>query len=478
MPKLSRSDRLDQAIVAMLAGTGGEPEPSLAPLVWIARELRDLPRESFKAHLKSDLERKVSMASQVTAPAAVQTATMRLRVKNAPAAIEFYTKAFGATEISRFEAHGSIVVADVKIGNSIIIVSESSPEFGLPGPEAYGGSPVTIHLRVEDVDAFVRKAVAAGAALTEPVADQFYGDRRGSVADPFGYTWVVATRKEELSVEEMHRRFEAMERERQSKQTAESPIPKGYHTITPYIVVQDAPALIDFARQVFGAEETFRTIGGAGGIHAEVRIGDSMLMIGGGGPELSWRGESLPTALHIYVQDTDAAYERALQTGAISLGAPREQPYGERGAGVKDPFGNYWYIATWKGKSYVQEGLRTVTPYLHPLRAEPFINFLKRALGAEEIAKYASPDGVIQHAQVRIGDSVLEMGEAHGPYQPMPAMFYLYVPNVDAMYSRALSAGATSIYAPKDQPYGDRTGAVKDTFGNEWHLATHVKDVS
>jgi PhnB protein len=236
--------------------------------------------------------------------------------------------------------------------------------------------------------------------------------------------------------------------------------------------------LIDFAQQVFGAEETFRTIGGAGGIHAEVRIGNSMLMIGGGGPELSWHGESRPTALHVYVQDTDAAYERALQAGAISLGAPQDQPYGERGGGVKDPFGNYWYIATWKGKSYVQEGLRTVTPYLHPLRAEPFISFLKRGLGAEEIAKYASPDGVILHAQIRIGDSVLEMGEAPGDNRPMPAMFYLYVPNVDAMYSRVLAAGATSISAPADQPYGDRTAGVKDVFGNQWYLATHIRDVS
>jgi PhnB protein len=477
MPKLSRSDRLDQAIAAMLAGTGGEPGPGLAPLVRIARELRDLPRESFRASLKSDLERKVSMASQVTAPAATQTATMRLRVKNAPAAIEFYSKAFGAAEISRFEAHGSIVVAEVRIGNSIIMVSESSPEFGLPGPEAYGGSPVTIHLRVEDVDAFVGKAVAAGAALTEPVADQFYGVRRGSVADSFGYTWVVETPKEELSVDEIYGRFEAIERERQSKKAAESPIPKGYHTITPYIVVPDAPALIDFARQIFGAEETFRTVGGAGGIHAEVRIGDSMLMIGGGGPELSWRGESRLTALHIYVEDTDAAYERALQAGAASLGAPQDQPYGERGAGVKDQFGNYWYIATSKGKSYVPEGLRRVTPYLHPLRAEALISFLKRGFGAEEIAKYASLDGQVHHAQVRIGDSMLEMGEAGGPYQTMPAMFYLYVPNVDATYSRALAAGASSMSMPADQPYGDRTAAVKDTFGNEWYIATHIKDV-
>jgi len=106
------------------------------------------------------------------------------------------------------------------------------------------------------------------------------------------------------------------------------------------------------------------------------------------------------------------------------------------------------------------------------------IDFLKRAFGAEERAKYASPEGLVQHAEVRVGDSVVEMGEAHGPYQPMPSTFYLYVPDVDAIYERALRAGATSLNAPADQPYGDRNGGVKDPFGNTWYIATHIKDVA
>jgi PhnB protein len=257
-----------------------------------------------------------------------------------------------------------------------------------------------------------------------------------------------------------------------------NPIPEGYHTLTPYLVVQDAPALIDFAGRTFGAVETFRAIGSAGGIHAEVRVGDSMLMIGGGGPGLSWRGESRPTALHVYVEDTDAVYQRALEAGGVSIYAPADQSYGERGGGVKDQSGNYWYIATSKGERYLPEGLRTVTPYLHPLRAESVISFLKGAFGVEEVEKYASPDGVVHHAKLRIGDSTLEMGEAHGPYQPMPTMFYLYVPDVDAWYRRAVEAGATSIQEPADQAYGDRTAGVKDPFDNVWHIATHIKDVT
>ncbi len=475
MAKRNRADQLEQAIAAVLAGAQPAIEEDLAPLVEIARDLRDLPRASFKAKLKTELERKASMASQA-AGRAVQTVTARLRVKNAQAAIEFYTKAFGAVEISRFEAHGTVAAADVRIGNSVIMLSEASP--GFAGPETFGGSPVSLYLHVDDVDAFVKQAVDGGARLTERVTDQFYGDRRGAVADPFGYTWSVATRKEELSAAEIYRRFEEWEKTQQRKPGSVSPIPAGYHTITPYLVVEDAPALIDFAERVFGAEETFRTVGGAGGIHAEIRIGDSMVMVGGGGPGLAWKGEPKTVALHVYVKDVDAVYERALQAGAVSVGAPQDQPYGERGGGVKDAFGNYWYMATWQGGTYVAEGLRVVTPYLHPLRAQPLIDFLKRGFGAEEVAKYASPDGVIHHAQVRIGDSALEMGEANGPYQPTASMFYLYVPDVDALYERVLAAGATSMSGPADQPYGDRTASVKDVFGNEWYLATHIKDVS
>ena len=484
MPKRSRSDQLDLAVQAILARSAtGTPapdhdlDPSLGPLLRLARGLRDLPRPNFKARLKFELERKASMASQAVQAHVHQTATARLRIKNAPAAIEFYKNAFGAREILRFAAGGQVAHAEIAIGNSVIYLGEAAPEYGYPGPESLGGSPISIHLSVDDVDAFVAHAVSAGARLTMPVSDQFYGDRSGSVTDPFGYVWNVATRKEEIPLEEMHRRLDAMQKEQAANRTASSFIPEGYQTLTAYLVVQDAPAMIKFVQRVFGAEETLRAIGSSGGIHADVRIGDSRLMIGGGGPGLSWRGENQPMALHVYVEDTDAVYQRALDAGAVSIGQPVDQEYGERGAGVKDQFGNCWYIATSKGEHYIPEGLRAVNPYLHPLRAEPLITFLKRGLGAEEVAKYASPDGVVHHAQIKIGDSVLEMGEAHGPYQPMPGMFHLYVPNVDAAYHRALNSGATSISGPVDQPHGDRTAAVKDAFGNQWYLATHIRDV-
>jgi PhnB protein len=480
MPKRSQADQLDQVIQIMLARPGEEPSaPStVAPLLKIARSLRDLPRESFKARLKSELERGSSMATTAThaeAPATVrQTATARLRVKDAAAAIEFYKKAFGARELMRFVGHGEVAHAELAIGNSMIMLGEEAPDWGFPGPLALGGSPVSVQLYVDDADAQVAQAAAAGAKILSPVADQFYGDRSGSVADPFGYTWNIATHKHEMSVEEMQRHFVAMEQEQGAKRS--SLIPKGYHTITPYLVAQDAAGVIDFLKQTFGAVENFRGTGSAGGIHAEVRVGDSMLMVGGGAPGLTWRGEGKPLALHVYVEDTDAVYKRALAAGATSLQAPADQPYGERGGGVKDQAGNYWYIATYKGQNFIPEGYRTLTPYLHPLRAEPVIKFLQLAFGAANVEKYASPDGVIQHAKLTVGDSVLEMGEAGGPYQPMPSMFYLYVPDADNMYRRALNAGATSITEPADQPYGDRTAMVKDAFGYEWCIATHIRD--
>jgi PhnB protein len=484
MPEHSLIDQLEQAVQALLAGSDAEqlrPEldPSLAPLMPIAEELRDLPRENFKARFKSDLERKASMASPTEkVAAALQTATPRLRIKNAAAAIEFYKKAFGAREIMRFIAHGEIAQAEIAIGNSVIMLGEESLEYGYPGPETLGGSPVSIHLYVEDVDAFVNQAVAAGAKLIAPVQDKFYGDRSGTVADPFGYTWGIATRKIDMSLEEMHRSFEALEQQPEPKKSTVDPVPKGYRTLTSYLIAQDAPGLIDFVRQTFDAEETFRTVGSAGGIHAEVRLGDSMLMIGGGGPGLSWRGEGQPMAFHVYVKDTDSTYQRALDAGAVSMQAPADQPWGERTANVKDPSGNHWYIATFKGENYFSEGAPTVQPYLHPLRAEPVINFLKRAFGAKEMGRYTSPDGVIRHTTLKIGDAAMEMTEAEGPYQPMPSMFYLYVPNVDAVYRRALDAGATSTGEPADQSYGDRTASVKDVFGNQWYIATHIRDVT
>ena len=243
---------------------------------------------------------------------------------------------------------------------------------------------------------------------------------------------------------------------------------KGFHTITPYIAVREPEKVIAFMKATFGAEGAILGTSSANGIHAEYRIGDSMLMIGGG---MEAKITPMPTALHVYVRDVDEAYERALRAGATTITKPQDRPYGDRDAGVQDEAGNQWYIGTNKATGYIREGLRDVTPCLLPHGTPQVIDFLKRAFQAEETERHASPQGVVQHATVRIGDSMLELGEAHGPFQPMPTMFYLYVEDADAWYERAIEAGAISISPPADQHYGDRVAAVRDPFGNEWYMA-------
>ncbi len=255
---------------------------------------------------------------------------------------------------------------------------------------------------------------------------------------------------------------------------AVKPIREGFRTITPYLVVRRANSLIDFVKQAFGATELLRAATPGGGQHVEVRIGDSMVMIGGS-EEMPF--PETPAVLHLYVPDVDAVYKRALQAGAAAVQEPIDQPYGDREAGVRDLAGNHWYIATHQGGRYVPEGMQSVTPYLHVQGAAKMIAFLKQAFGAEEIFREQSPEGVVHHATIRVGNSVVEMSDAHGPYQPMAVMMYLYVPDVDALYQRAVQAGATAMQPPADQPYGDRTAHVKDPFGNSWYIATHIKDV-
>jgi PhnB protein len=106
------------------------------------------------------------------------------------------------------------------------------------------------------------------------------------------------------------------------------------------------------------------------------------------------------------------------------------------------------------------------------------IEFIEKAFGGKEVYRAEMPGGGIPHAQVRIGDSIVALAGGHGPYTPMPTTLHLYVPDTDALYQQALAAGAASIQAPADQPYGDRSAGVTDPFGNRWFIATHIKDVA
>jgi PhnB protein len=146
-------------------------------------------------------------------PDGYHTATPYLIVQDAARAIEFYKRAFGATELLRLGHGDSVVHAEIKIGDSPIMLADEVPEMGFRGPDSIGGTPVSLMLYVEDVDARFAQAVAAGAKVSRPVADQFYGDRAGTLTDPFGHVWTIATHTEDVPHEEINRRFLALQKQ-------------------------------------------------------------------------------------------------------------------------------------------------------------------------------------------------------------------------------------------------------------------------
>jgi PhnB protein len=125
----------------------------------------------------------------------------------------------------------------------------------------------------------------------------------------------------------------------------------------------------------------------------------------------------------------------------------------------------------------IPDGFRTITPYLIAADAAALIDFIKKGLGGEEKFVMRRPDGSIGHAEMTIGNSNVMIGQGGGPNKPFPAMLYLYVPDVDAAFARAVAAGATALQQPATMFYGDRHGAVVDSNGNQWWIATHVEDV-
>jgi PhnB protein len=140
-------------------------------------------------------------------PEGYHTATPYLIVDGAATALDFYKRVFGATERMRMPGPGGKVGhAEINIGDSVIMLADEHPEMGARGPRAYGGAAVSLHLYVPDVDATVKKAVVAGATLLRPVEDKFYGDRMGTIEDPFGHHWHVSTHQEDVPPDEMARR--------------------------------------------------------------------------------------------------------------------------------------------------------------------------------------------------------------------------------------------------------------------------------
>jgi PhnB protein len=168
-------------------------------------------RHNENRHFENEKEGDAIMSVKPI-PEGYHTATPYLIIKGASDAIEFYKKVFGASEVMRFPAPGGRVGhAEIKIGDSYLMMADEHPEMGYVGPKTLGGTSVSLMLYVPDADATFNKAVGAGATVEKGMQDQFYGDRSGTLVDPWGHRWTVATHKEDVSPEEMQRRMAAMQ---------------------------------------------------------------------------------------------------------------------------------------------------------------------------------------------------------------------------------------------------------------------------
>ena len=235
--------------------------------------------------------------------------------------------------------------------------------------------------------------------------------------------------------------------------------------VRPYFIVKGADDLIAFLKQTFDADVIMRVpTPDQKVMHAEVRVGDSLVEMGDAGDQ--WQPIAAP--MHVYIENVDEVYRRAIAAGATSLYEPVDQPYGDREAGVVDARGIEWFLATRLEGGPRPAGYGTVTTGFRATGAKQMLEFLQKAFGAEHVS------GGMEHAEIRLGETMIELSEAHGQWGPTRGAFHLFVTDCDAVYAEALRAGATSIWTPEDKPYGERSGGVTDAWGNQWYIATPI----
>ena len=336
MAKRSLALQLDEAVQAMLVSLPPRaekaPDRELVPLMRVAQALRELPRKEFRAALRSDLQRRGSMNEGTAASGAGAAAAARalhyqrpgltsitpyIIVRGATQFLKFLKAAFKGVEQMRMPTpDGLIMHAEVAVGNGAIEVSD--------GSDAYPAAPTAIHLYVDDADATYDKALQAGAtSIYAPTDEHPSGDRWGAAKDQFGNLWYIATPK------------------------GWTPGPEGLRSVQPYLHLREAHKMIPFLEAAFGAEAMGVHKSPEGAVlHATIRIGNATLEI----DEAHGEFQPMPCHLHVYVPDTDAVYAQALRAGATSIETPQDKPYGDRAAGVKDAWGNSWFIATYLGR--------------------------------------------------------------------------------------------------------------------------------
>jgi|SRR5882724_6274588 len=174
----------------------------------LLRKERVLDRDS-KVQTSTTIERRTFMANVKPIPVGYHSVTPYLIIKGAADAIDFYKKAFGATELFRMEHEGKVGHAEIKIGDSPIMLADEHPGMGYVSPKTLGGTPVSLMIYVENVDTIYKQAIKSGGEEVKALQDQFYGDRSGTLKDPFGHVWTVATHKEDVTPEEMDKRIAA-----------------------------------------------------------------------------------------------------------------------------------------------------------------------------------------------------------------------------------------------------------------------------
>lgn len=309
------------------------------------------------------------------------------------------------------------------------------------------------------------------------------------------------------------------------------PIPEGFHTLTPSLVVDDVAAAVTWYTTTLGAEHLYTMDGPDGkAMHAEIKVGDSIVMLSPEDPEHDQKSPKTLKAtngsLHVYVADVDATFKAAVAAGATSMMAVEDMWWGDRFGEVKDPFGHLWSLGTRKeevpadvmktraeaavaamktGKKYTweraapatnfkPEGYFTVTPSIVVKGGPEVLDFYKAALDAVVVTSTLAPDGSLLHAELKIGDSMMmmssEMPPQKGPMAEMaayakapvtlggaPVQLMVYVPDVDASVTKAIAGGAAMVMEVDDMFWGDRYALATDPSGTPFGIATHIEDV-
>lgn len=312
------------------------------------------------------------------------TLTPMLHVKGVDAAVDFYTKAFGAEKTFAMPGPDGKTTAhaEIKIGDSIIMLEEVNAQQGTKSPLELGGTPATLMIFVADADSTFATATGAGARAEMPIDEQFWGDRYGQVVDPFGHRWAIAQHVEDLTPEQMAERSKlAMtppppekptkkkkpkKKDKAAPETpaapawksvvgkpATTPTPPQYHTVTVAYTVDDAAKAIEFYKSAFGATENERMADPAGKImHCELKLGTSVLMLSDEYPEMGAKSAAAyggtPVSLMMYTEDADAAFAKATAAGAKSMMPLADMFWGDRFGMVVDASGFPWGIATHK----------------------------------------------------------------------------------------------------------------------------------